>query len=115
MSEPWFSLVCTGRKKFEGRLASNRDFGAAEVGSVVTWFNDDLPHQRVCRVKITKKTRYGSFRDMMSDVGVGAVLPTVENVARGVAVYRQFYPESAEKRSGVLCIRMKVLSPTSGT
>ena len=113
LSEPWFSLVCTGKKKYEGRLADNEAFSGAPVGSEVTWYNDDLPFERVCRVKITEKTVYAGFAEMLLDKGVERVLPTVSSVKDGVAVYRRFYPG----RKPVLCLRMKVLerAPGAGT
>lgn len=111
LSEPWFSLVCTGQKKFEGRLGSNEEFAGAPVGSLVTWFNNDLPFERTCVVKITRKDKYQSFLHMLEDKGVRHVLPTVPAARQGVAVYRRFFTESKERASGVLCLRMKVLRP----
>nr|WRJ69858.1 ASCH domain protein [Oceanusvirus sp.] len=108
LSEPWFSLVATGKKTYEGRLGTNRDFSEAPVGTVVTWHNDDLGFERTVRVKITGKSRYPSFAAMIRDKGVDKVLPTVP-ASKGSDVYRQFYPDDRVKQAGVLCIRMKPL------
>ncbi len=110
LSEPWFSLVCAGKKRFEGRLAGNADFAAARVGSVITWYNADLPFERTCRCKVTGKRSYPSFRAMLEDRGVDRVLPTVPTAKQGALVYRRFYPEADERREGVLCLRIKVVT-----
>ena len=110
LSEPWFSLVCTGQKVFEGRLANNTDFANACVGTLVTWFNTDLPFERTCCVKITSKNIYPTFQDMLADKGMHRVLPTVPSIQQGVQVYRMFYPRAKETRFGVICLRMKVIS-----
>ena len=90
LSEPWFSLVATGAKTFEGRLG-NSALAAAPVGSTLVFFNDDLGRRRTVRVAVTGVERFASFRAMLAPAGALArALPTVATVRDGVAVYRAF-------------------------
>lgn len=109
LSEPWFSLVAVGAKRFEGRLGNNADFGSARKGTEVTWYNDDLGQTREVRTRIASKRRYASFASLLRAKGVAAVLPTVASLEHGAAVYAAFYPESKQKEHGVLCIELELL------
>ncbi len=107
MSEPWFSLVATGRKVHEGRLGNN-SMAKAPIGSEIIFFNDDLPFRREAIVAVAAKKRFRSFREMLSS-SKGALektLPTVRTVDDGVAVYRQFYTAKSEKEQGVVRISL---------
>ena len=104
LAEPWFSLVATGKKVYEGRLGDN-SMGALAAGSEVTFFNDDLPGpRRQVVVRITAKKRFKTFRAMLASSrnALEKTLPTVKSVDAGVAVYRAFYSPEDEKARGVL-------------
>lgn len=106
LSEPWFSLVYVGAKKFEGRLG-NSDLRNAEPGTMVTWYNDDTGQTRSVITKITSVTKYRSFAMMLKDKGVADVLPTVKSVSHGASIYERFYPKAKQKEHGVLCIGIR--------
>lgn len=106
LSEPWFSLVYVGAKKFEGRLG-NSDLRDAGKGALVTWYNDDTGQRRSVITEITSKTMYRSFSGMLRDKGVSNVLPTVKGVSHGVSIYERFYPRSKQKEHGVLCLGVR--------
>ena len=109
LSEPWFSLVYVGAKRFEGRLGNNSDFRAAAVGTEVEWYNDDMGKRRTVLTRITGKSEHASFREMLTAKGVGRTLPTVSTVVHGEQVYERFYPRDKQREHGVLCLRIKVI------
>lgn len=109
LSEPWFSLVYVGAKKFEGRLGNNADFKNAPVGTEVTWYNDDLSERRQVRTKVTSKSTHKSFGSMLRAKGVAKCLPTVQSVAHGEAVYEKFYSKAKQNEHGVLCMGLTVI------
>lgn len=108
LSEPWFSLVYVGAKRFEGRLGNNADFRDAPVGTEVRWYNDDLGRRREVRTEVTSKSTYRSFAGMLRAKGVAKCLPTVQSVAHGEAVYERFYSKAKQNEHGVLCVGLKV-------
>lgn len=111
LSEPWFSLVYVGAKRFEGRLGNNADFKDAAVGSTVTWFNDDLGASREVVSRIVSKSTHASFRHMLKAKGVGNVLPTVKTLDHGEEVYGRFYGKANQNEHGVLCIELSTRGP----
>lgn len=111
LSEPWFSLVATGAKTFEGRLGNNAELAAVPIGGTISWYNDDLGFRRTAVTRVTSKSTYKSFRTMLAAKGVGSALPTVDSVDKGVAVYEKFYPPNVQLKHGVLCIGVRVVPP----
>ena len=109
LSEPWFSLVYVGAKKFEGRLGNNSDFSNVSIGSEVTWYNDDLGERREAKTRVTSKSTHKSFGTMLRSKGVGKCLPTVHSVAHGEAVYEKFYSRSKQNDHGVLCLGLDLV------
>lgn len=112
MKEPWFSLIATGAKRFEGRLGDNA-LAALTPGSEVVWTNDELPFPRYVRTELVGVRRFPTFAAMLTECGVANVLPTVPDVDGGVSVYRVFYKEADERAKGVACLEMRVLGPVS--
>lgn len=110
LSEPWFSLVATGSKVFEGRLGSNKLVSEASVGTVVAWFNDDLGETRRCHTKIVSKSRFKSFGTMLRSKGLAKCLPTVNSISHGEAVYGQWYSADRQKEKGVVCLGLELVN-----
>ena len=113
LSEPWFSLVATGKKVFEGRLGNSSFASEASAGTEISFFNDDLPgRRRRATVIVTGKKRFPSFRAMLGSgpKALEKTLPTVKSVDDGVAVYRAFYTAEDERRHGVVRLRLRSLN-----
>lgn len=110
LSEPWFSLVSTGNKEYEGRLGNNAEFTKVDIGATITWYNDDLGFRRDVSTRITSKSRYKSFGAMLRSKGLSKVLPTVKTIAHGESVYRHFYSDEKVAIHGVLCLGLEVVS-----
>lgn len=104
LSEPWFSLVSTGKKVYEARLGNN-PMGNLPTGTQVTFYNGDLPGpKREVTVRITAKKKFKTFKAMLTSSrnALEKTLPTVKTVDAGVAVYHQFYSPDDEKKHGAL-------------
>lgn len=108
LSEPWFSLVATRKKVYEGRLGNNSMAASASVGTEIVFYNDDLGRRRETKVVVTGKRKFASFRAMLASSAraLAKTLPTVASVDDGVAVYRAFYSAEAEKKHGVVRLRL---------
>jgi ASC-1-like (ASCH) protein len=101
VQDPWFTFIKHGEKKAEGRLAKGF-FTTLKEGDVVTWFKGD---DNVVTT-IDKIVAYSSFHDMLNGEGLSNVLPGINSLEDGVAVYRKFYKLEDEERLGVLAIRV---------
>lgn len=124
VSEPYFTLICEGKKTTEGRLYKD-EFVEMKNGDIIEFFNDDEIERRAVRVEICDITRYPNFEEYLK-VELENALPnliskyqqqveieTMHNkdklIDDGVKIYRSFYSEESEKTFGVAAIRFKLL------
>ena len=107
VNDIWFDKIKNGSKIVEGRLDKGK-FSALSVPSYVTFKNSK--GAKVI-VKVKDKIKYKSFNDMLREENIKHVLPGVESLVDGVAVYRKFYSEEAEKMHGVIAIRIEKINP----
>jgi len=98
VQEPYYSQIASGKKTVEGRLAKAQ-YQNLEPGDVLT-INEYLEKE------IVDIRPYDSFASMLKTEGLDQVLPGTSNVDKGVKIYRAFYPESLEKKFGVLAIEL---------
>ena len=103
VQNPWFDSIKSGKKTVEGRL-NKGTFYEFKIGDIIKINNnnDDF------KVKIINIDKYESFNDMIIHKGLDNVLPGIETLEEGVAVYRQFYSEDKEKEFKVLAITVKL-------
>jgi ASC-1-like (ASCH) protein len=109
LSEPWFSLVAEGKKTSEGRLNTSC-YAKLQQQDRILFHNGEGPERREVVVEVVSTVQYDSFAELIVGEGLQHVLPSpdVETVEQGVAVYRRFYSEEAELKSGVVAIRIRV-------
>lgn len=98
VGEPWYHYILSGEKPIEGRLNKGK-FGLLQIGDKIL-INDLL-------IEVKRITRYASFEEYLMQEGLARTLPGIKTIEEGVAVYRQFYSEEAERLHGVLAIKFK--------
>ena len=104
VQDPWFSLICSGNKSVEGRLAKNK-FTEMKVGDIIIFTNDTLGFERKCVKKIKKINKYNSFKEYLKNETIENCLPTIKNIEQGVSIYRRFYSVNKEKKYGIIAIQ----------
>lgn len=107
LSEPWFSLVMLGKKKYEGRL-NKGDFSMLNIGDVITFFNDDFGIHREFSVQVTKIRKYESFLLFLTSK-LRKTLPSISTIEQGITVYRNYYTPKDEADYGIIAIKMKTI------
>ena len=113
VSEPWYSLLKSGKKTVEGRL-NKGIFEKLEVGDIVVWFTMDKETREKIEFssEIVDKIKYNTFEKMLETEGLENVLPNhngIKTIEDGVNVYRRWYSEDMEKKFGVIAIKIKLL------
>jgi len=108
IQDPWFTHIRKGAKTVEGRLAGGF-FGNLKKGDIVTVIG---PKRQTVMVEIIDTIKYKTFAEMLETEGLDKVLPGINTIDEGVAVYRQWYSEDREKQRGVAAIRIKIISDT---
>lgn len=106
VQEPWFGYIKSGMKTVEGRL-DRGDWKNMKVGDWIVWKtpgNDVTVLTRVVGIR-----RFGNFKEMIENGGVGNVLPGYSEAEKGVEeVYYKFYSQKLEAEFGVLGIWLEV-------
>lgn len=93
VQQPWLDHILKGRKTVEGRFAE------LQRGDILVIAGR--------RFRVSSIARYDGFKAYLTQEGLARTLPGVTSVAEGVAIYRRFYAEEAERQHGVLAIRIK--------
>jgi ASC-1-like (ASCH) protein len=104
LKQHYLSLIKNGTKTVEGRIASGM-FSKISAGSRIRFYNQT--DSVVCRV--TRVTKYASFRDMLQGEGVEKCLPGTATVEAGVRIYDAIprYRERAQ-HYGVVGIQLHI-------
>lgn len=105
LSEPWFSLVLQGKKTVEGRI-NDGFFKDIAVGDKFIFYNGD----RSFEVRVIAKRFYKTFLHCLEIEGLEKILPTIDNYADGINVYRKYYSIDEEREFGVIAIEINVVN-----
>ncbi len=114
VSEPWFSLIQSGQKSVEGRLAKSR-FAEIQVGDLLKWTNSELvgkdlkPIAREFVTRVSAITYYSDFEKYLATERLKNCLPGVRTIKDGIAVYHKFYPKEERQKYKVMAIHLEVL------
>lgn len=115
VSEPWFSLIQSGQKSVEGRLAKSR-FAEIQVGDILKWTNseqtgkDKKPVAREFTTRVSAIVYYKDFETYLATERLKNCLPGVRTIKDGVAVYHKFYPKEERQKYKVMAIHLVVLN-----
>lgn len=108
VSEPWFSAIKLGEKKYEGRLCRGIP-GLIRVGDKIHIFKEnsgrDTPHISTTVISVEV---YRTFRDGLLTLGLDDTLPGVSDIEQGVQIYQEFSSLSSQKTHGVVFIKLHV-------
>eukprot|EP00386_Alphamonas_edax_P011330 GDKI01035957.1.p1 GENE.GDKI01035957.1~~GDKI01035957.1.p1 ORF type:complete len:124 (-),score=19.53 GDKI01035957.1:46-417(-) len=105
LSEPWFSVVKSGKKTSEGRLDKGV-FAEMQPGDRIDFWHETSGE---FSVEVVSKQKYSSFYTMLEGETLGKTLPVehIRTLEEGVNVYYGFYKQEDEQRMGVVAVRVK--------
>lgn len=103
-NQPYFDLMKEGKKTIEGRLYRGK-FALIKAGDQIEVFTPEEDESFL--VKVLDSRKYETVRNMLEAEGLEKVLPNINNIEEGVAVYRNFYSEEEEKETGVVAIEVE--------
>lgn len=103
----WWDAINDRKKIVEGRPNRGK-FAKFIKGDMVAWVNSDT--KKVLYTRITDKKHYDTFREMIEGSNIINVLPGVDNIDDGVAVYREYYSEEVERENKVLAIYIVIIN-----
>jgi ASC-1-like (ASCH) protein len=104
VSEPWFTLMKSKKKKIEGRL-NKGVFATLKKGDTVKFINNDNHFN----AKIKKIVKYDTFKEYLSQEGLKRTLPNIKTIDEGCNIYYKYYTTEQEKEFKILAIYIKVI------
>jgi ASC-1-like (ASCH) protein len=104
--EPYFTFLKNGQKTIEGR-AKNGKYEAIKVGDAICVYDKDETDSILTRVE--RVTTYKSIKEMLKSEGIKKMLPDVDNIEQGFAIYRKFYSQEQESKFGMVAIEVEVI------
>ena len=105
-SEPWFSHLASGRKTVEGRKGTYR-WRQIRTGDHIVFEAADDENRKV-KLRVAAVRWHATLRRFLRDEGLTNVLPGIETLSEGEAVYAQWWVTS-ELHNGVLAIEVQHL------
>jgi ASC-1-like (ASCH) protein len=105
--EPYFSMIRSGKKKIEGRIAKPKFYFKKNDRVLI---QSDSAEEKFF-VSIERVKHYKSFKEMLHAEGIGNVLPCCRNLSEALEIYHSFLDYKVfEKKLGVLALH---LAPTA--
>lgn len=109
LSQPWFDLIKSGAKKYEGRI--NTGFWKDLKVKDTFIFYDGK--EQSYKVEVVSTREYKNFKDGITDVGLNNILPpeadnTIEQAIQNV--YYKYYSKQQEMTYGIVMLQFKVVS-----
>jgi len=99
VQEPFLSLIKSGQKKVEGRLAKEKYLNLKK---------GDLIRINDAEVEVVGVSEYKSFKDMITMEGIKNVIPNAKSLEEAINVYYKFYSKEDENSFGVVGISIKI-------
>ena len=108
LNDPWFEYVRTGRKIYEGRRwwAPTQ---ALRPNDWIVFERITYPEQK-CQKQIQEILWFPTFEAALQVLPLADVLPGVQSIEEGVAIYSQFVSLATQLRDGICMIRLQNLS-----
>lgn len=105
----YLNFIELGKKTVEGRIHVDRYTYILPKDVIRFIANDNPLHVHLC--KVTARTLYPSFEQMLKAEGVENCLPDASSVEKGVEIYHSFpgYAEKAQKYS-IIAFKIQSLS-----
>lgn len=107
LNDPWFDLVKTGQKKYEGRCFWKWALGynIGDTLRISSATRDVEPFS----VRIDDILRFKTFEEALSILGLDDTLPGVASIQEGVDIYYKFVSLKTQQTHGVCMIKVSAL------
>lgn len=110
LNSPWFELVQSGQKIYEGRRRTPK-IAAISPGQELTVFHHTNKDLQPFKVKVIEQLEFATFEEALTTLPIEQVLPLPNiTVAQGVEIYKQYVSIPTQKRDGVVMIKIQRLT-----
>jgi ASC-1-like (ASCH) protein len=106
IQEKYFLLIENGIKTVEGRLFTEEFKNISKKTRIIFFTTEN----KILECQINRISKYPNFKEMLEQEGLKNMLPGVENLSEGVAIYQSFpgYNEN-EFQLGAISLEIEVI------
>lgn len=114
LHSPWFELVNSGHKIYEGRRNTNKikNIKVGQIIKIHRRINKDIidyltePYD----VIVEDKLYFNTFKDALNILPIKEVLPIDDiNVENGVDIYKQYVSLETQLKDGIVMLKIKTI------
>ncbi len=106
LNDIWYDHIASGKKVYEGQLFEGQ-LKQIAPGDIIEFTRRSNKITMHCIVNA--RMEFPTYRRAMEKLGLCNVLPGVETIEDGVAVYRQWHTEADELKYGVMMLNISIL------
>jgi ASC-1-like (ASCH) protein len=106
IAEPYFSFLKNGQKTIEGRLQKGWYRGVKPGDQIEVYDGDE---SELVTTEVLGVRKYPTINEMLNKETLKKMLPDVDTVEDGLAVYRKFYSKEDEKMFGAVAIEVRLI------
>lgn len=110
LNDPWFDLVQSGKKKYEGRRLTDKT-KQMKIGDTLKVFHYTQKDTQPFELQITSLQVFDTFEQALTQLDINEVLP-LENITieQGVEIYKKYVSIETQLKDGVIMIGVRVLN-----
>ena len=105
VQSPWFELLRSGDKRYEGRLNVS-PYSTIQPGDRLLISHSSDPSLPSFPLQVTAVHSFPTFHCALTALPLSSVLPGIADVPAGVAVYERFYSTERQTQRGVRMLRV---------
>ena len=105
LNSPWFELVRSGQKQYEGRRYSGNvmKYQVGDRLRIQKWGDSKEPSYTA---EITAIFRFQTFEQALVQLPLNEVLPGITSIAEGIEVYKRYVSLPTQLKDGVCMIQL---------
>lgn len=108
MNSPWFELLLSGEKQYEGRRLTQRMRELVERDIIRVQHH--ISHDQSFLMQIESIHIYPTFEHALLSLPLGKILPVKEmTISKGIDIYKQFVSIATQERDGVVMLELSLL------
>ncbi len=109
LSDPWFDLVRTGQKIYEGRCYWKKvlDYKINDILLISPYDKSktDLPY----KVKIVDILLFDTFESALKTLDIQQVLPNVKTLEEGVEIYKKYVSLKTQQENKISMLKIELI------
>lgn len=105
LSDPWFDLVQTGKKIYEGRRFWEKTF-QIKPHDLIEFTSVSNPDRKFVR-EVIQIYRFQTFEQALQKLGIEKMLPGIKTIAEGVEIYLKFVSIKTQLQDGIIIFELR--------